>query len=121
MLARAPGSDAPTKKHEFARFSRTAVNLRQYRLLPKSHATRSWYRRGYLAILALALVAPAFRPGPCARVLACLTASGWFSAHGKSKGSLNGGHYAPCSEPAPPGRAVLCVMFFSPTERALEL
>src|SRR5882762_11263448 len=26
-------------------------NLRQYRPVSKSHATRSWYRRGYLAIL----------------------------------------------------------------------
>src|SRR5260370_22188632 len=39
------------KKHVFARFSSTAANLSQYRPLLKSHATRSWYRRGYLAIL----------------------------------------------------------------------
>src|SRR2546425_13196965 len=51
MLAPAPGRHAIAQKHEFARFSRTATNLRQYRLLPKCLATRSWYRRGYLAIL----------------------------------------------------------------------
>jgi hypothetical protein len=38
------------KKHEFARFSSTSANLSQYRLLTKSLATCSWYRRGHLAI-----------------------------------------------------------------------
>jgi len=55
MLAPAPGRHTIAQKHEFGRFSRTAANLRQYRLLPKSLATRSWYRRGYLAILTACL------------------------------------------------------------------
>ena len=51
MLAPGPGSHGLAKKHEFARFSRTSANLRQYRLLPKRRATRSWYRRCHLAIV----------------------------------------------------------------------
>src|SRR5437016_3627932 len=62
MLPRRSRHYSSAKKHVFARFLPAAANLRQYRPLLKSHATRSWYRRGYLAILALALVAPGFRP-----------------------------------------------------------
>jgi len=51
MLAPHLGDHTIAKKHEFARFSQTSANLSQYRPLLKSHATRSWYRRGYLAIL----------------------------------------------------------------------
>jgi len=51
MLPRGPRHYGNAKKHVFARFSPTVANLSQYRPLLKRHATRSWYRRGYLAIL----------------------------------------------------------------------
>jgi hypothetical protein len=51
MLPRGSRHYINAKKHVFARFSSAAENLSQYRPLLKSHATRSWYRRGYLAIL----------------------------------------------------------------------
>src|SRR5712664_3256422 len=43
---------AAATQRRFAQSEHTTSNLRQYRPLVKSYAIRSWYRRGYLAILA---------------------------------------------------------------------
>src|SRR6266480_457257 len=107
MPAPGPGRRIIAEKHKPDRFSRTVGNLRQYRPLRKNHATRSWYRRGYLAILALALVMPTFRPA---------FARGW--RHGRSQllgripcrcrstGAFQGVHYTPCPASARLGRDV---------------